>query len=366
MTGNANDRRLRDEPLLHVAVVVTVLVAAAWVAVTAGLALLTFFIAVVAATVLNAPVRWIEAHGVPRGIAALLVLAAIVLAVAVATWLVVPRILDQSAALAQNAPEYVAGLEERTDRFIGEHPALDRAIELDPDRAAEAMPSGLSLLARVGRYSVGVLMFVVLTFAVIAMTVYMLLDPRPLLQGALRATPEAQRQPLERSLSRASDMLVAWVRATVVVGAMEGVLVAVFLSLIGLPGALVWAALAFFAELVPKLGAYLMAIPPLLVTLATDPGMTPWVVLFYVVMNEIMGDFVTPWLQGDAMDVHPVLLLLAVLVFGSTFGLLGALLATPLMAFVVAFVHEFHVSRQEPVQSVDGRVDAILERQAHA
>ncbi len=104
---------------------------------------------------------------------------------------------------------------------------------------------------------------------------------------------------------RASQMVVGWIWSNIVVGALEAVLVAIVLSLLHIPGALIWAALAFFAELVPKVGPYVMSIPPILVALAADPWDALWVTLFYVVMNEIMGDFVTPYVCGETSRRAP-------------------------------------------------------------
>jgi predicted PurR-regulated permease PerM len=74
--------------------------------------------------------------------------------------------------------------------------------------------------------------------------------------------------------------------------------------------------------------------------------MTPvWVIVFYVVSNEILGSFVAPKIRGQTMQLHPVLIIFFTLAFALAFGLLGALVATPAAAFFSAFYSEFYLKR---------------------
>lgn len=160
-------------------------------------------------------------------------------------------------------------------------------------------------------------------------------------------------------------MVVGWMWSNVIVGAIEAVVVALVLQLLHVPGVLVWALLAFFAELVPKIGLYLMAMPPVLITLADSPSKALVVLAFYVVMNEIMGDLVTPRIRASTMRIHPVSTLVVMLAMGAGFGLLGALVATPVAAFIKAFWTEFVLARR-PTACIDEDVEAILSRDLDA
>lgn len=350
--------------LTKVVLFAVTLVALAWFLSAAMLVVLVIFASIVVAIVLNVPVTWLEDRGLPRVVGSLLVLGTLLVLSVGVVLLVGPRLLEQSAALVESVPQYVADLEDASDRVLGRHPALDSALRVDS--LEDAAPSLASLAGKVGRYTVGVLALVVFTVTGVAMVIYMLVSPRPLLQGLLRATPPRHRERMARSFSRASTMVVGWLWANVVVGLIEAVLVAIFLTWIGVPGALVWATLAFFAELVPKVGPYLMAAPPLVVALATDPRDALWVLIFYIVMNEVMGDVVAPYVRGETMKIHPVYLIMAVLVFGSTLGLVGALLATPLAAFAAAFWQEFYLSRHPEDGGITDAAESMLRRTAHA
>ena len=111
------------------------------------------------------------------------------------------------------------------------------------------------------------------------------------------------------------------------------------------PAALVWAALAFFADFIPRIGGYVMALPPVILALTIEPDDRVWVALFYLVSNEIIGDVVAPKIRGATMQMHPVLILFFTLAFALAFGLLGAIVAVPAAAFFSAFYSEFYLKR---------------------
>ena len=127
----------------------------------------------------------------------------------------------------------------------------------------------------------------------------------------------------------------------------------------GIPGVWVWAGLTVFAELVPKLGFYIMAIPPTLVALSIHPIKALWVLIFYIVFDEISGDFLMPKIRASTMNLHPVSTLFVMLAMASAFGLIGALIATPLTAFIKAYYETFILADTSKANLKKG-VDLIL------
>ena len=73
-----------------------------------------------------------------------------------------------------------------------------------------------------------------------------------------------------------------------------------------MPGALVWAALAFFSDFIPRIGGYVMAAPPMIIALGDGPMQAFWVGIFYLASNEILGSVVAPKIRGETMAIHPV------------------------------------------------------------
>ncbi len=337
-------------------------IALAWFATTVSLVLVLTFSAVVIATALNGPVSWMEQRRVPRVAGTLgIVLAAFLVATGVGV-LVGTTLVEQVASLVEDVPEYIDSIEDRSDEVFGEYPALDDAFEpVREDSATRQVgPAVQELVTRIGRASLGAATLAVAFITWLTMVVYLCIEPRSPLRMLLCVSPVDERDSVERVVVRFSGVVRSWLWANVAVGATEAVAVALFLSWIDIPAALVWGLLAFFAVFIPKIGAFIMATPPIIVAVAVDPSDVIWIAIFYVVMTEIMSDVVLPRIQGEAMDLHPVFLVVFVLVFGSSFGLLGAVVATPLAGLVAAAWDEFVVSRRPAVENLDARVERML------
>ena len=158
-------------------------------------------------------------------------------------------------------------------------------------------------------------------------------------------------------------MLGGWMKSNLIGGVVQAILVYIFLTIMNVPGALVWAALAFFSELIPKIGFYIMAIPPTLVALSISPATAFWCLVFFLLLNELISDFVMPKLRSSTMNIHPVSLLFLLLAMTTAFGLMGALLAAPMAAIIKAYYEEFYLQRFPDDPEMEQRIDNILYKQ---
>lgn len=321
---------------------------------------LLFLFAGSLAIVINSPVTWLEEKGLPRLIALFLVLGAITAVLALFGWFLVPRLIEDVIILLQNLPGYLDAVRDRFLDFLDPYPGLQQNLGLDATSPDAGLPSATNLLRPLGRYSLSLFGWITLGLFLVSVLIYMVAYPIPLLETYQRLLPRRWREPGTRAFIHAAEMIIGWIRANVIAGALEAVAVAVALTVLGVPAALVWGALAFFAELVPRLGLYLMSIPPIIVALSIDPLKAVWVALFFIVLDQTMGNLILPRLQLQTMDLHPVLLLFAILALAAAFGLVGALLATPLAAIVKAYYTAFYLDPQPEDPHLDERVQRML------
>lgn len=322
--------------------------------------LFIFFFAVVLTLVLNAPTMWLVSKKIPRTAAALIVFFTMLTFLFFLGWLVVPKILEQISTLVKNLPNYYHDLKEEVSLLFNNYPELQEKL-LSSSSLEESLPSAAKVVTNIGIFSysiIGMIFIVVMFFSIV---VYMLINPAPLIETYLNFFSKEKRQKAAHALARASKMMVGWMWSNLVVGSMEAIAVFFFLSYMNVPGVWIWTGLALFAEMVPKLGLYIMAIPPVLIALSVDPMTALWVLVFYLALNEIMGDFVMPRIRASTMNLHPVSTLFVMLAMASAFGLIGALIATPLTAFIKAYYEEFFLS-QEGNKDSKRLIDTILKR----
>lgn len=309
--------------------------------------LLLLFLAVAVAIGLNGPVARLQRRGLSRHSAALIVLAIFFATIIGICWLVLPRVAEQLVSLVTGFPDLVAQASERLSHSLRNYPDLQRAVQLNGDTLGSLAPDAVKLLVGVGGASfqlVGIIAALIVFFASI---IYLTLNPRPLLVRYFSFYSDRLRPKAMRSFLCFSAMVAGWMRANVIVGSIQALLVGTFLSLMGIPGALVWSALAFFSEFIPRLGAYIMAAPPILIALSVSPGTALTVAIFYFVMNEALGNLVTPQVSGAQMNIHPFIIILFVVVLALGFGVIGALVATPFAAFVIAHLDGFGSRRRQ-------------------
>lgn len=315
-----------------------------WFLYEVALAVLLLFFAVVVAIALSAPVNWFVRRGVRRHWAAIATLSLFFYAVAFLGWLVFPPLVDQVVRLVNNLPGFLAGIESQLAALLARYPDLQPYIRIGGG-GEQIVPAAVDVFRGVGVFSLSLLGGVALTIIFFSTVAYVVLDPKPILRAYLGSLPHGSRRAGMRAYRRASRAVIGWTKASLVVGAIQSVATFTFLSLMDVPGALVWAVLAFFADFIPRIGGYVMAFPPVVLSLTMGPMTAVWVALFYLVSTEILGSIVAPKIRGATMQLHPVLLIFFTLAFALAFGLMGAIVATPAAAFAAAFYSEFYLRR---------------------
>ncbi|HEX8527148.1 AI-2E family transporter, partial [Allosphingosinicella sp.] len=259
--------------------------------------------------------------------------------------LVIPRVAAQIVLLLKQLPEIIDRFNAQLSGLLARYPELQGFISADSGALDGVVPSTAHLFRGGLGLSMSLLAFIALLIVFLSFVMYALLDPVPILRGYLGSLPADHRRQGARAFARASRAVIGWTKASLILGVIEATLVFIFLTLMDVPGALVWAALAFFAEFIPRIGGYVMAAPPVLISLTMGPMTAVWVALFYLVSNEILGNVVAPRVRGATMQLHPVLLLFFTIAFALAFGLLGAIVATPAAAFFSAYYGEFYLNR---------------------
>ncbi|MDB5193563.1 MAG: hypothetical protein JWQ96_3126, partial [Segetibacter sp.] len=244
--------------------------------------------------------------------------------------------------------------------WFSDYPAITAELEQGGSSFFNWLPSVPNTLLSLGNYSLSILGSLLVFILFLSMVVYIVLQPKPLLEIYLSFFSIHKKDNAVRAMAKASVMLVGWMKSNLIGGAIQSVAIVIILIILKVPGAYVWGAFAFFAQLIPKLGFYLMSIPPILVALSISPTTALWLVVFFLLMDEIMGDFVMPKIRSNTMNIHPASILFLVLAMATAFGIMGAILATPIAAIIKAFYEEFYLTKQQHDHKLEERMNAIL------
>jgi predicted PurR-regulated permease PerM len=219
--------------------------------------------------------------------------------------------------------------------------ARDYGVPLDPQtllggptlnslaaRAAGAVGVALTLLGQIV-----VVLFAALFFA---------LQPRLYREGAIALFPEGRAQERAREfLELLGNALKQWLFGQLTSMTIIGILVAVSLSLIGAPSALVLGVLTGIAEFVPYVGAISAGLLATLVALSVSPETALMTLLTFIVVQQLEGNVITPLVMRRAVRLAPAVNIFALTALASIFGPAGVFVAVPTAVVVLVAVKYF-------------------------
>nr|WP_123307237.1 AI-2E family transporter [Cellulomonas sp. PhB143] len=185
----------------------------------------------------------------------------------------------------------------------------------------------------------------VLTGALIALfcTFFFLLDGRLVWGWIVGLMPARSRDRIHQAGRRGFVTLSAYTRTQILVAFVDSVGIGVGAAILGVPLALPLAILVFVGAFIPVVGAVLSGTVAVLVALVANDWVTALIMLGIVLLvQQIEGHLLQPFLMGHALSLHPVAVLLAVAAGGFTAGIVGALFAVPIAAVLNTVVLYFH------------------------
>ncbi|MFD8247284.1 AI-2E family transporter [Nocardia sp. NPDC059691] len=302
------------------------LVARLWVVI------LPVALAIVIATVLWPPVRWLTARGLPPAAAASLAVLGFLGVLAGVIALIVPSVVDQVPELADKAS---AGVNQVRDWLQG--PPL-RIREEQLNSAVDAIVSRLQSSS--AQIATGVFSGVttatsalITLFLVLVLSFFFVKDGPRFLPWLHSVSGSRGGRHLEEVLSRIWVVLGGFIRTQALVSLVDAVLIGAGLVILGVPLALVLAVITFLGGFVPMVGAFVAGALAVLVALVGNGFVTALIVLGIVVaVQQLEGNVLQPVLQSRSMQLHAVIVLLAVTAGGSLYGIVGAFLAVPVVA----------------------------------
>jgi predicted PurR-regulated permease PerM len=191
---------------------------------------------------------------------------------------------------------------------------------------------------------------------------FTLMNPRPILGGMFSLIPERHHGRALVIMQRISNFAPNWAGTTLLGMVTIGLLVFLIMwPIFGFKDAVLLGLIAGIMEAVPYLGPTLSAVPALLFALGIG-GMTPlWVLIAYIAVQALENNVILPFLMARGMKLHPVAVIFSMLLSVAVFGVLGVLIAAPLVAIVDILHDELYRKRFLPTVT-DEDLDGLARR----
>lgn len=298
-----------------------VLVAIGWLVVNIQLTLIIFFFAYLLMAGLSPITELLEQRRWPKFLAIglpYLVVPAIFVGL---TFAYLPQMADQASQLTQMIPQLL----NQFTRYLPFRVANPDALIQDILSSLNIQPQNIfSVVSTVGQLALEVV-------AVIVVSVYMILEKQRIHQWIASWFPRNEQR-IATIIERIENDLGRWLQGQLIISVMVGLMVWIFLAIVGIPFAPFLAVLAAIFELVPYVGPIIAAVPAVLLAASVSPTTMVIVVVGYTAIQQIEGHLLVPNVMKNRVGL-PALVIIAVIIAGGELaGIIGAIMAVPLAA----------------------------------
>lgn len=299
-------------------------------------------IAILLALFFRTALQWLQKIVVVRWLA-VMIMAGLIIGIGLFFALVmIPNLIEEAQKLARTLPSSLNFLIEdsrklhRTFSFV---PDLSEGLEQLKQPIEQIFRFFPTLLKQTFSLSLQAL-------ATVILALYMAYDPDALTRGVLRLSPRKQHWRIKKLLDATKVRLRGWIYGTGLAIIIIGIGAIIGLLVLQVPLALSLGVLAGILEVVPYVGPIVGSLLPALIALSIDPFKALFVLIYFLILNQVDVHFIQPIVMSKRVGLNPVIVIVAFLVMGELRGLIGLLLAVPVAAVLVTLVDE--LTTEEP------------------
>lgn len=337
-----------------------------------------------------------EKHGIPRSVTAVATVVAFYSALIGGGVLAGPMLKEQARALRDNLPAVIERVESSLQQFTGiastsqsgassggqggsqrdsassgredsasasesdgqrdsgsssqRENQSERQSQSDSQSQSESAPApgsgggGLAALRNfVGPFLSSTASALAGIFIVTFIAIYIAVDPVTYREGVLHLVPYRHRKRVREVMQATTRVLQDWFTAQIIAMTIVGVVTTTGLLLLQVEAAFALGLIAALLEFVPFIGPFVAAAPAIGLALVDSPEKAVAVAVFYFIVQQLEATLLTPLVMKNSLELPPILTIMAQGVMGIAFGLLGVLIAVPLLAAVIVPVKMLYV-----------------------
>jgi len=347
----------RKSKLTRIVLSVSVAIFVLWFLHSISQLLIPFIIAFLIAYILDPLVDRLEKRSIPRWAGALIIILGFIAIIVTALIFIMPVIIAQFTDMITSMPELFGNVQRWINSAL--IPFLARIGVPTQDiqnKLAAELPAHLeqifsALLGGLGGIFSGlsiILSQLVNLILIPFLIFYILKDFNDIISLGKRFIPIGSRETVSNYFVRIDDLLGRYFRGALTVALINGTLVVIFLSLIGVRYSIFLGAFSGLLDLIPYFGLLIgLGLGVAVALFSGDPGVqVPLTILTYIGLNILETSFLAPKIIGGKIGLHPALLILSLLVFSYFFGFVGLLIALPVMSIIILFVKEWLEKRK--------------------
>lgn len=269
-------------------------------------------------------------RGMPRWLALTLLGVGIVIVFCGGIAAIIPAIVEESTQFVDKAPGYYQQVMDSklVERFGGESGLLERA---------QGVLTAANMTNALGGVAGGVASFfggMVWTITTLLLTMFILAAYSQLRRGMVRLVAASQREQTDRLIEGILRQIGSYLIGALAIGALAGISAWIFMAFAGIPYGALLALLVALLDLIPQIGATIGAVVVTLVALTESPMTAVAAAIFFIAYQQLENWVIYPTVMRSAVKVSNLAAIVAVLVGGTLFGVVGIVLSVPAYAAI--------------------------------
>jgi predicted PurR-regulated permease PerM len=283
-----------------------------------------------------------------RGLAALLVFLAALLILILGALVVVATVAPDLSELSASVPVYVTRVQTGIDTLLAGNPELAARVNSALPSVETVLGGAAGLLGQASRLlgvATAVFSGVLYLIFTLILALYLTIDGDRIRRYLIQFLPLDRQAQAVLLSERIGSRLGAWARGEALLAAIIGGLTWLGALAIGLPYAAALALIAAVGELIPNLGPIIAAIPLIAVGFLSSPSQGLLAIALAILVQQLENNLIVPRVMGQAVNLHPVAVMLAILAGNQLLGIPGALLAVPVVASLSVILDEVRRER---------------------
>ncbi|HHT36456.1 MAG: AI-2E family transporter [Candidatus Wallacebacter cryptica] len=294
-----------------------------------------------------------EKRQVPRPIAIVLVYLIFAVILALLISFMIPQLAEEVDELLKTVPKQTEMLEDGLQRLRGlQDISVPDVLQAGFDTLVNRIQRLLEGLAeRIAQILVGLVSQVVSLAIAPVLAFYLLRDLEAIKRRTLMLIPKRYRLTIYSLAKEINLIIYGFIRGQLVNAGLVGLLISGGLALLGIKYSLFIGLLAGLFDIIPYFGPIIGFIPASVLALAKSPISVVWVLVIFVLVNQIEANIISPKIIGERVGLHPLAVIFAIFAGGELMGIIGMLIAVPAAAVVrVLLTHTL-----KRLDSMDGR-----------
>lgn len=325
--------------------------------------ILLMFVAIIIASGIDPWIDFLQKKRIPRWLSVIFIFIVLIGFVSLIVYLLIPPIAQQLQQLAVLLPQYFKVILEQVkgSDIVNLESGVDSIQKVFGSFGDKFGNLASNIF---GTFS-GVLKGVISMIIVFVLSFYFVVEENNFKKFIRSITPTKHRPYVEDLVDRIQVQIGRWFRGQLLLGGIVGVMVFIGLTIAGVKYALVLALLAGLLELVPYIGPILSAVPAVFLGFTQSPILGLVVIGIYLLVQQLENHLIVPNVMKRVVGLNPLVIILAILVGAKLAGVMGAIIAVPLVtALHVFFMDIFEIRDQKEKEKLQKEICEIKPHEA--